>query len=62
MSKGFVKSPIWQVHSILDFVKSVLIQLIVKENQSVIQLNCGEGVDLGKVLLLFVFVYFINIY
>jgi hypothetical protein len=51
MSRLLVKSPIWQAQVVLNWVKSVLIQLVVKENQSILHVNCEEGIDLGKVFL-----------
>jgi len=42
------KSRTWQVNAHQDWVKAVLIKLILKEKSSVCQLNCGDGIDLGK--------------
>jgi len=42
-----IKSRIWQVHAHQDWVKAVLIKLVVQEKASVCQLWC-DGMDLGK--------------
>lgn len=43
------RSPHWTFQVLQDFVKAVLIHLIVKEGQNVCHLNSGGGLDLGKV-------------
>jgi len=43
-----IKSRTWQVHAHQDWVKAVLIKLIVQQKASVCQLWCGDGIDMGK--------------
>eukprot|EP01128_Nolandella_sp_AFSM9_P007985 TRINITY_DN456_c0_g1_i1.p1 TRINITY_DN456_c0_g1~~TRINITY_DN456_c0_g1_i1.p1 ORF type:complete len:263 (-),score=42.75 TRINITY_DN456_c0_g1_i1:1145-1933(-) len=43
-----VKSEVWQAHVHQEWVKTVLITLIVQEQQKVAQFNCSDLPDLGK--------------
>jgi len=43
-----LKTPVWQVKSHAEWVKHVLISEIIESTDSVCELSCGKGMDLGK--------------